>query len=203
MGNEDRDGQLLLQVPPGLHHNPAIPHLPQGGDISQCHRITPEPNFMLQEISGKETWGLKGKWERSPLLLCCTALEPGALLDQGIDPVQPKEQTKAQRRAISRMLQKSPGLPQLASRGNARKGQGGTVSLKKWRDYRRGVFSLETGRLTGPQTGISLLVKTKSRSNWLFSVKTTPRAQSLPPHTLLSSKLWLLNPTGDRLFSQA
>lgn len=95
--------------------------------------------------------------------------------------MQPKEQTKAQRRAISRMLQKSPGLPQLASRSNAGKGQSGTVSLKKWRDYGREVFSLETGRLTGPQTGISLLVKTKSRSNWLFSVKTTPRAQPLPP----------------------
>lgn len=67
------------------------------------------------------TWGPKDKWGRSPLLLCHTALEPGALpTDQGIDPGQPKEQTKAQRRAISRMLQKSPGLPQLASKSNAR-----------------------------------------------------------------------------------
>lgn len=52
------------------------------------------------------------------------------------------------------MLQKSPGLPQFASNNFQKscraKGRAtGTGSLQTQRDYGRGVFSLETGRLNG------------------------------------------------------
>lgn len=63
------------------------------------------------------TKGQMGKIFPTALSYCPRAWS--SAIDQGIDPVQPKEQTKAQRRAISRMLQKSPGLPQLASKSNA------------------------------------------------------------------------------------
>lgn len=63
------------------------------------------------------TEGQMGKISPTALSHCPRAWS--SAIDQGIDPVQPKEQTKAQRRAMSRMLQKSPGLPQLASKSNA------------------------------------------------------------------------------------
>lgn len=149
------------------------------------------------------TRGLKDKRERSPLLLCHTALEPGALLWIR-ELIQRSQRSKPRlREELSAGCCRNPqGFPSLHLRVMPGEGQSGTVSLKKRRDYGRGIFSLETGRLTGPETGILLLVKTKSRSNWLSSATTTPRAQSLPPHTLLSSKFLLLNPTGDRILSQ-
>lgn len=148
--------------------------------------------------------GIKGQMGKIfPTALSYCPRAWSSAIDQGIDPVQPKEQTKAQRRAITGCCRNPQGFPSLHLKVMPGKGQSSTVSLKKRRDYRRGVFSLETGRLTGPETGILLLVKTKSRSNWLFSVTTTPRAQSLPPRTLLSFMLLLLNPTGDRILSQS
>lgn len=64
--------------------------------------------------------GTKGQTEKiTPTALSYCPRAWSSAIDQGLDPVQPKEQTKAQRRAISRMLQKSPGLPQLASKSNA------------------------------------------------------------------------------------
>lgn len=64
--------------------------------------------------------GTKGQTGKiSPTALSYWPRAWSSAIDQGIDPVQPKEQTKAQRRAISRMLQKPPGLPQLVSKSNA------------------------------------------------------------------------------------
>lgn len=63
------------------------------------------------------TKGQTGKISPTAVSYCPRAWS--SAIDQEIDPVQPKEQTKAQRRAISSMVQKSPGLPQLASKGNA------------------------------------------------------------------------------------
>lgn len=61
------------------------------------------------------TCGPKDKREKSPLLL----LNCPRAWSSAIDPVQPKEQIKAQRNTISRMRQKPSRLPQFASKSNA------------------------------------------------------------------------------------
>lgn len=71
----------------------------------------------LRVTSDMGTKGQIGSISPTALSYCPKAWS--SAMDQGIDPVQPKEQTKAQRRAIGRMLQKSPGLPQLVSKSKA------------------------------------------------------------------------------------
>lgn len=60
----------------------------------------------------------------------------------------------------------------------------GTGSLQTQRDYRRGVFSLEMGRLYGhvpEDCNIVIGGKEKSRQKRLLALTTRPRAQSLSP----------------------
>lgn len=117
--------------------------------------------------------------------------------------MQPKEQTKAQRKAISRMLQKSPGLPQPASKSNA--GRRAERYRQPQETERLRTRSLQPGNGTTDRARDWNIVIGENKVKIKLVVlchNNTQGSVFAPPHPLLLSKNLVLNPTGDRILSQ-